>query len=179
VKINQGNSVTLAAQVAQGMAKSWRVTIGGACMDGDDFLRTLKAKEEIQAVLVEYARAQDNKDWGALEALLAEDVRGEYGGIEVVDGRANLIAQHSRYLNACGPTQHMLSNFRIAVRGNRASSACYVRAMHAGKGAKSGAIYDLWGEYRDDLVQTDTGWHICRRIEQTFHVIGDISFFQL
>jgi len=146
-------------------------------MSNAEFIKILRAKEDIQAVLIKYASAQDRKDWEALESLLTEDVHAEYGGIEVVDGRDNMIAQHRRYLEACGSTQHLLGNFCIEIHDHRASSVCYLRAMHAGKGSQAGCIYDLWGEYRDEWRLTAQGWKISQRIEESFHAIGDYTLF--
>lgn len=136
------------------------------------------AEAAIQRLLIAYARALDYRDWPALQALFTDDVHAEYGGIEFVDGRDNLIAMIRRYLDGCGPTQHLLGNFCIAVEGGRAASACYVRGMHAGTGTRSGAVYDFWGEYRDQLVLTPGGWRIRQRVEQVFHHTGDIDVLQ-
>lgn len=147
-------------------------------MNHADTLRQLIEKEEIQDTLIRYAHAQDRKDWQALEAFLTEDVRGEYGGVEYVEGRQALLDTHRRYLDACGTTQHLLSNFRIEVRGDRASSACYLRGMHAGIGRQAGKVYDIWAEYRDEWVRTAEGWKICKRIEDThYHSMDYREFF--
>lgn len=68
------------------------------------------------------------------------------------------------FLGGCGPTQHLLGNFRITVDGNSAESACYVQAAHEGK------TYTTWAEYRDTLERKDGGWKI---IERHMYIIKD------
>jgi len=148
-------------------------------MNDTEFLRTLKAKDEIQRALCNYARFQDNKDWEALKQFLTENVRGEYGGVEFTEGRDVLLEMHSRFLDKCGATQHLLGNFRIDVRGERATSACYLRALHAGIGRQTGKIYEVLAEYRDDWVHTVEGWKITKRVEETIFSNMDYEeFFQ-
>lgn len=138
-------------------------------------VQELQDKDAIQRLLIDYAVALDLRDWVAMAAIFTDDMRGDYGGVEVFEGRDKLIAMMRAYMGACGPTQHLLGNYRIEIDGDRASSRCYVRAMHIGTGAKSEAVLDLWGEYIDELVRTGTGWRIAARVERAFHMLGDMG----
>lgn len=140
-------------------------------------LSELVMKDDIRNLLTGYAEALDYRQWHRLESMFAKDVFANYGGTEIVRGRANLIAMIRRYLDGCGPTQHLLGNFSIHIQDGIAISRCYVRGMHAGVGDRAAAIYDFWGEYRDRLVLTHTGWRITERVEHVFHFTGDSSVF--
>jgi hypothetical protein len=80
-----------------------------------------------------------------------------------VEGRASRIASMRTNLDGCGPTQHLVSNFDIAVDGDEATCACYVRAFHMGAGARAGLTWELFGNYRDRLRRTPDGWRIFKR----------------
>lgn len=117
----------------------------------------------IQDVLNRYARACDSRDWSLFDDVFAEDASVDYGGVYRLDGRDKVVDLIRSMLGGCGPTQHLLGNVDIAVHGNEACSACYVRAVHAGQGETSEVFYEVWAEYRDALRLTDTGWRIVER----------------
>ena len=117
----------------------------------------------IKDVLTRYARACDERDWPAFDAVFAETVSVNYGGEFELDGRGAVVDLIRSMLGGCGPTQHLLGNFEIAVEGEHACSACYVRAAHAGLGDRSDSCYEVWAEYRDALVLTSEGWRIAER----------------
>lgn len=123
----------------------------------------LEDKDRIREVLDTYARACDRRDWPLLDQVFAGDAQANYGGEYLLQGRDQIVAMISRMLGGCGPTQHLLGNYAIAVEGDRANSACYVRAAHVGLGDKSGLFYEVWAEYQDELVRSDEGWRITRR----------------
>jgi len=117
----------------------------------------------IQNVLNRYARGCDSRDWSMFDEVFAEDVSVDYGGVYRLDGRDKVVELIRSMLGGCGPTQHLLGNFDIAVHGEDACSACYVRAVHAGLGNESEVFYEVWAEYRDALKLTDAGWRIVER----------------
>ena len=117
----------------------------------------------IQDVLNRYARACDSRDWSLLDEVFAEGVSVDYGGVYKLDGRDKVVELIRSMLGGCGPTQHLLGNFDIAVHGDDACSACYVRAVHAGTGDQSDVFYEVWAEYRDALKRTASGWRIVER----------------
>ena len=118
----------------------------------------------IIAVLDRYAECLDTRDWDRLAEVFTGDVEMDFEmwqarGLDEVRGRIR------SFLDGCGPTQHLLGNYRIELLegGNRARSACYCRAMHLGKGEHEDKTFESWIEYRDELVRTDQGWRSQRR----------------
>ncbi len=79
------------------------------------------------------------------------------------------------YLDGCGPSQHLLGNYRIELDSDRASSKCYCRVMHFGKGAHTGKTYETWIEYADELVRMPQGWRSARRMGRAWMHQGDPS----
>lgn len=64
------------------------------------------------------------------------------------------------FLEQCGPTQHLLSNLRIAVDGGETRVNSDMQAVHAGRGAHAGQTPTVWGEYGDRLILGPEGWRI-------------------
>jgi hypothetical protein len=79
------------------------------------------------------------------------------------------------YLDGCGPSQHLLGNYRITLDGDRASSRCYCRVMHFGKGVHAGKTYETWIEYADELVRTPAAWRSAPRVGRAWMHQGDPS----
>ena len=126
----------------------------------------------IGRVLDTYAEALDRRDWDRLSDAFTPDLEFDFGEW-VATSRAQAVATIRRYLDACGPTQHLLGNYRIDVDGDRARSAVYVRAFHIGVGEARGLTYEMGGEYRDWLRRTSEGWRSYRREGETLWEVGD------
>lgn len=119
--------------------------------------------EHIREVLNDYARGCDQRDWALFEKVFTADVVFNYGGEYSAQGCNKLVKLIRNSLDGCGPTQHLLGNFSIAVNGDTATCGCYVRAFHVGLGVKQGQVYEALGEYRDTLVKKEGVWRICER----------------
>lgn len=138
-------------------------------------LDTLLEQARIQSVLNLYATALDARDWAALDGVFTADASANYGELGEFRGRQAIVDLVSHVLNQCGPTQHLLGNYRIAVDGDSATAACYLQAIHVGLGAHQGKLMTVWGEYRDRLVKTADGWRIVHRQLAGIHAEGDIG----
>src|SRR5688572_22849392 len=97
-------------------------------------LEELIVRHQIEVALVRLARALDERDWAALETILAEDCTGDFGENHILRSRTELVAMFDRYLGRCGPTQHLLGNLLVERRGDCALSHVYVRACHMSAG---------------------------------------------
>lgn len=129
-------------------------------------------KERIEELLIRYAEACDTRNWELLDAVFHEDVIAQYGAEYHLHGRSQVVLMIRSMLGGCGPTQHLLGNFRITVHGRHADSRCYVRAAHAGRGVHAGQHYEVWAEYIDHLVREDRAWRITRREMRVTHETG-------
>lgn len=126
---------------------------------------------EITGVLDRYAEALDARRWELLSEVFVPDLEFDFGEW-TVSSREEAVATIRSYLDGCGPTQHLLGNYRIDVDGDTARSRVYVRAFHVGIGAATGKTYEMGGEYRDELRRTPEGWRSHRRQGVVFWELG-------
>ena len=116
----------------------------------------------IIATLDRYAECLDQRDWPGLADVFTQDVE-----IDWVEWKQKGLAESTgsirSYLDGCGPSQHLLGNYRIELDGDSAQSKHYCRVMHMGKGDQKGKTYESWIEYQDELVRTEVGWRSRRR----------------
>jgi len=118
-----------------------------------------------------YAVALDTRDWALLERVFTADATGDFGRTRCAS-RAEIRKLIESMLGGCGPTQHMLGVYRIAISGDEATSTCSIRAHHVGRGAEAQLAYECFGEYRDQLMRTPEGWRIRHRAMRVTHETG-------
>lgn len=138
-------------------------------------LETLLDRAQIEAVLMAYTTALDERDWSALEDVFPPDASADYGVVGQFQGREAVIDVVRDFLQRCGPTQHLLGNIRVNEQGDEAQAHCYIQATHAGIGKHLGQTMTLWGEYRDRLERREEGWRILHRGLHVQHVVGDVG----
>jgi hypothetical protein len=126
-------------------------------------LQRFADKEEIEAVLLEYGRSLDARDFASYSALFASD--GEWvGGFGSVKGPANIKAFMEKNMGTGGNTTknyHLLSNFVIKVTGDTAtawSRWAFVQPQPTG-----GATIAQAGRYDDTFVRENGVWKFKKR----------------
>jgi hypothetical protein len=128
----------------------------------------------IIAVLDRYSECLDTRNWAGLSDVFTEAVDMDFGVWKATS--LDEVRQNIRsFLDGCGPSQHLLGNYRIELDGDRASSRCYCRVMHFGKGEHEGKTFESWIEYADELVRTQKGWRSSKRSAHAQMNQGDIS----
>jgi 3-phenylpropionate/cinnamic acid dioxygenase small subunit len=138
-------------------------------------VETLLAERRIERVLMAYTTALDQRDWAALDDVLAPDATAHYTSLGHFASRAEMVSMFKAFLERCGTTQHLLGNMRIEVDGDKATAACYLQAIHVGLGQHQGKMLTVWGEYRDRLELRPEGWRIVHRELAVLHAAGDIG----
>lgn len=126
-------------------------------------LQTLIAEREITRKLSEFARILDRKQWDRLGDVFADDISFDYGMGGDQHGMAALTDNMRRFLDRCGPTQHLIGSILIDVDGNHARSEAYVQARHQRVDDPLGPIIDTSGDYHDQWEKRPEGWRITRR----------------
>ncbi len=113
----------------------------------------------------------DARDWDHLDEVLLPDglIYGQRGLEALLEN--NLLA----HLGGCGPSQHFLGNYDIAVDGDTATSDTRVRAFHRGADELADRTFETFGVYHDRWVRTAQGWRMAERELQVDMNIGDIS----
>lgn len=122
-----------------------------------------------------FARILDGRRWGEVGEVFADDVSFDYGDGGEKAGIAALTEQFRRYLDPCGPSQHLLGSVMLAFDAQRAVSRSYVQARHQGSGAKAHLFLDTNGEYVDRWERREPGWRIVRRDAVWAMHMGDFS----
>ncbi len=126
----------------------------------------------IEDVLYAYADLVDRACLDELMDLFTEHVVLDYGYGRLFTGRDVLRTLFAdRLLATYTATSHHISNVRIAVDGDHATSTCHIHAWH--RRADDGSQPEVWGRYDDELVRTVTGWRIARR---TIRAAGERGF---
>lgn len=124
----------------------------------------LQAERAIREGLARFARVLDTKDWAALGDVFAADLTFNYG-LGEQQGIVALSENMRRFLDVCGPSQHLLGSVTmdIAPHGQSATSRAYVQARHQRANDNGGPIFDSNGEYVDRWERRAEGWRIVRR----------------
>jgi 3-phenylpropionate/cinnamic acid dioxygenase small subunit len=134
---------------------------------------TCNDQQQVIRVLNRYALCLDNRDWQGLEDVFVEEATASYGG-RPVTGRPAVVEWVSRFLDVCGPTQHLLGNYEIQIEGDRATSTTQARVVHVGAGDRARLTpYESIGTYSDQLVRTARGWRIAHRDFDVRIQLGD------
>jgi uncharacterized protein (TIGR02246 family) len=132
----------------------------------EERLQALEDREAIRALLMEYRRALDEKDFEAYADLFGVD--GEF----VADGRTfrgreAILAMLAEFQStgaltvAAGDDRHLVANVQIDVDGDRATAAS--TWVYLTRGPGDGPELALVGHYEDALRRTEAGWRFARR----------------
>lgn len=129
-------------------------------MDGG----TSSDHREVVDTLYRFAEGMDWRDWELFRSVFTDVVEIDYSSHR--PGQLGMIAADEwvanarRRLTPLDATQHLMSNPRVAVNGNRANITMYVEAQHLLTRDGVTASYVIGGRYRDRLVRSDDGWRI-------------------
>jgi len=143
----------------------------------DDPIQALRDERDVQRALSLFARAMDERDWAAMTDILAEDAVGDFGTGRL-DGRAAIIETIRGYLDACGPTQHLLGNVIIDVIGDTATSRAYIRDVHLNSAADPSTRFYTVGDYHDSWQRRPDGsWCLMERVKVNRGYVGTLEVF--
>jgi hypothetical protein len=120
-------------------------------------------KEQIAEVLIRYATGIDFKDWALLRTCWTEDVDVDYGEVGRYSGADAITGLMEQLHSGMGPTYHRLTNFAIAVDGDRATARSYVHAVLQAIPDDAASWVEALGHYDDEFARTSDGWRIARR----------------
>jgi hypothetical protein len=120
----------------------------------------------IIATLDRYAECLDTRDWNGLADVFTQDVAMDFG-VWQADNLDDVRTNIRSFLDGCGVSQHL--------DGDRASSKCYCRVMHFGKGDEKDKTFESYIEYADELIRTEKGWRSRKRVATPRMNIGDPS----
>jgi hypothetical protein len=115
----------------------------------------------IQDVMTRYANGVDTRDKDLYASAFVEDLRisGGFGTGPEVQGREAWVAWVWRQLERFGPTQHLMGNYVVELRGDQATMRTYVQATHIMADDPKTTL-TLWATYHDELVRDGDIWRI-------------------
>jgi ketosteroid isomerase-like protein len=123
-----------------------------------------------------FARILDSKSWSSVGEVFADDVTFNYGDGVEQSGIAAMRDQFARFLDICGPSQHLIGSVMIDFGGpDDAVTRAYVQARHQGAGARAHLFLDTNGEYVDRWRRDARGWRIVRRDAHWAMHMGDFA----
>lgn len=127
---------------------------------------------EIQQLMVRYANAIDRREFERLDAVFTPNAYIDYtamGGI--ADSYPIVKAWLPEALGHFTHYQHFVGNIEADIQGDHATArvACYNPAVLALPpkslwGGSTTVLLGLW--YVDELIRTDAGWRISKRVEE-------------
>jgi len=136
-------------------------------MTDQEKLQLLLDRAEISEVVYNYATGVDRKDEKLFRSIWADEITvdgvgGQFGESKPAtlsaDRWAHIII---RRISKFAVTQHVLTNPKIEVDGDRARCVVYMQARHFVQGWQPGdPIYDMGGYYTHNLIRTPQGWRI-------------------
>ena len=134
-------------------------------------------KEQIVEVLIRYATGIDSKDWPLFRGCWTDEIDVDYQQLGRFTSADALTEVMTRLHEDMGPTYHRLSNFVIAVDGDRATARSYVHAVLMLQPDDSTNWVDALGHYDDIFVRTQGGWRIRERLSRTARTLagGDLA----
>jgi SnoaL-like domain len=137
----------------------------------------LADRAEIHDVIVRYGWAIDTKDWALLDTCFTADAEVDYSSNP--GGKKGPYQQIRSWLekmiSAFPVTQHLMSNIDAKLDGDRATCRTMVTNPQGAATREGGPHFFFVGaRYDDELVRTDDGWKIAKRVETTLWFQGSL-----
>jgi hypothetical protein len=129
----------------------------------DDAISRLLDIQDINRALALYVVAIDTRELSLFDRCFTPDAQIILGGVgEMTPASYKELA--TKGLGALNATQHHLGLPLIDLDGDRAHARCYFMAQHVRNDLAAKPFLMIGGWYTDDLLRTDDGWRITRRV---------------
>lgn len=114
----------------------------------------------VQDVMFRYAAGVDTRNRELYSSAFTEDVVcSGYADGEVFHGRDAWVTWVWKALERFGPTQHLMANQVVELRGDEATMRTYVQATHI-LTIDAKTTLTLWATYHDELIRDGALWRI-------------------
>ena len=130
-------------------------------------LQEISDRLEIQELLVRYSHCIDTRDFDGLDEVFTPDAFIDYTALGGAKGNLKETKDFLKKSMALFKSfQHMSANTMLELHGDRAHSRtiCHNPMVLERDGKEHVFVCGLW--YVDDLVRTERGWRIARRVEE-------------
>jgi len=129
----------------------------------DDAVSRLLDIQCIQRAIGLYVIAVDTRELSLFDQVFVPEAQIILGGVGEMTP-ASYIAMAGPALGHLSATQHHLGLPVIDLHGDHAHARCYFMAQHVRNDLAPNPFLLIGGWYTDDLVRTEAGWRITRRI---------------
>lgn len=142
-------------------------------------LQEISDRLEIQDLLVRYSHCVDTRDWDGLDEVFTADAFIDYSAM---GGARGTLPEIKKFLGEVmvllKSFQHMIANTVLELDGDRAQARtiCHNPMVFDRQGQEHVYVCGLW--YVDDLVRTDVGWRISRRVEERCYIDNSPEEFE-
>jgi hypothetical protein len=121
---------------------------------------------QIIDLLYGYASAVDTCDWVLFRSLFNDTVELDFSAVNGQPAGLERVEMWMGYLaalrNEVIATQHLVTNARVFLDGDRATCEANVRGEHVLSSGSSRSIYTIGARYKDVFVRTAHGWRFQR-----------------
>ncbi len=143
-------------------------------------LEQVSNRFEIQDLLVEYSRCIDMKDFDGLDTIFTKDAFIDYTEMGGIKGAFPEVKKWlSEVMPMFSSTQHLISNYEIALDGDKATGKimCFNPQVLKAGDKEYTMFLGLW--YLDQYIKTADGWRICQRIEEKSYDYNTPDFMKI
>jgi uncharacterized protein (TIGR02246 family) len=137
-------------------------------------LQWLVDRAAISDVLVDFARALDEKDWEGYANHYADDGVLSFPGGAGHEGRTGMADFAAARLGIYAGTHHLSSNYAISVEGDVATARAYLIGVHIFDAADPTRHADGGGWYNCRLRRTADGWRLTEVALQVSYLSGEM-----
>ena len=138
------------------------------------WLAQLRDRLEIEDLMNRYCAAIDAKNFDLLDEVFTADATIDYtrsGGIR--DRYPEVKRWLAKALAPFRVVQHLVTNVRVEIDGDRARSVCYFfNPMGLPRQEGGVGTFFCGGIYRDQLLRTERGWRIVERVNEQLYAHG-------
>ena len=121
-------------------------------------------RAEIVETVNRYATGIDRCDWAMYRDIFTDTVDYDFqswsGAVPGPIRADDWVARVSGTLSLFDATQHVLSNHRVLLDGDRATCIVYMIANHHFVTGDAREMHSIGGFYTDQLVRTAEGWRV-------------------
>ena len=123
-------------------------------------LQRLIDRQEIVDLLLRYASTIDAKDYVALRATFAEDIRGQYGEDTIVNGADNLLQWIDDMTKTATWQHHMLNVYHVDFVSETEAKTLTYHTSHQTTSAAPNTCRKIVARYYDTVRKVDGVWKI-------------------
>jgi uncharacterized protein (TIGR02246 family) len=124
----------------------------------------LADRDAVADIMSRFTAAMDSQDPDGFAPLFTEDIVIVHGGGSST-GLDQVVAGLKRAIGTHFTSHHMITNHRVALRGDTARAVCYFHSVHLDDAEHPDVHADHGGWYLLELVRSAPSWKI-RRLKQ-------------